>query len=247
VSVEKAKSLVHITRRGVVVWILLIVFIAGWMFVLGIMVGRGSAPIQIDADRLQQELAELKAALTKKEQAEMEAQASGQEDQKTQLGFYEVLKESKRPPSAIPRTRPEAVVKQAPGTAARLPLEGERKPAPSIAPAEQPPVTAKPVGTPASVKPPVAEKTAVAPPAAQEGAFTIQVGAFKDADSAEQVVARLRGQGYPAYQIRSESADKEVWFRVRVGAFKNRAAAQDMLKKLGAAQIKGIIVGTPRP
>jgi DedD protein len=246
VSVEKAKSLVQITRRGVVVWILLIVFIAGWMFVLGIMVGRGSAPIQIDADRLQQELAELKAALTKKEQAEMEAQASGQEDGKTQLGFYEVLKESKRQPSAMPRTKPEAVVKQAPGTAARLPLEGERKPVPSIAPAEKPPVTEKPVGTPAIVKPQVAEKTVVEPPAAQEGAFTIQVGAFKDADSAEQVVARLRGQGYPAYQIRSESAEKEVWYRVRVGAFKNRAAAQDMLKKLGAAQINGIIVGTPR-
>jgi cell division protein FtsN len=267
---QEPKTVVQITRRGMAVWVLLILFIAGWMFVLGIMVGRGMAPMPLDTDRLQQELSELKSALMEKEQAEMEAQASGQADQKTQLGFYEVLKETKRPPHyAVPRTKPEATVKPAPNPAAQLPLQIETRPAagdeavekpappavlksaPASAAPAKPPEPEKAVIKPAAApeaKAPVAEKAAAAAPAnpvaPQAGGFTIQVGAFKDAASAEQVVAHLRGKGFPSYQIRSESLEKGVWYRVRVGAFKDRATAQSMLKRLDAAQVNGIIVGT---
>ncbi len=277
---EETKAIAHITRRGVVVWGLLILFIAAWMFVLGIMVGRGTAPMPLEADRLQQELSELKTALLQKEQAQMEAQASGETDQKTELGFYEALKETKRQP-AYPVSRPSsgAAGKPAPGPAARLPLETANKtaaaessgisgqpPAAKAAPVEQvkavtaEKLVAKPPAA-AEARPKISEKAALsaAPAPAAEapkpapapavaaggGALAIQVGAFKDGPSAEQVVSRLRAKGFPAYQIRSESAEKGVWFRVRVGAFNDRAAAQNMLKKLDENQIKGIIVATP--
>jgi cell division septation protein DedD len=272
---EENKSVIHITRRGVVIWIMLILFIASWMFVLGIMVGRGTAPVPLDAGKLQQELAELKAALTKKEQSEIEAQASGKGDQKSELGFYEALKQKKGQQTyTIPRL-PENGPKPGPKTLPTLPVEVEPKPEltgtdpaaksvtpatkPSPVPAEKPAEPDKPAvksPAPGEIKP-VAEKPtsqkvspALAPPIASaapasSGAFTIQVAAFQDSPSAEQMVAGLRGKGFPAYQIRSETPEKGVWYRVRVGAFKDRGAAAAMLQQLAAAQIKGIVVGTP--
>ncbi len=264
---EEPKAIVRMTRRGVAVWILLILFIAVWMFILGILVGRGTAPVPLEADLLQQELSELKTALMQKEQADMEAQASGQTDQKTQLGFYEALKETKRQPPVVSRNAPGTAAKPAPGAAARLLLDVESKPSAATAPpeaAEKPREAVKPAPVekakaddkpvnkpaPAESKPvsatPRPEAARPAPPAKPgAGAFTVQVGAFKDRPGADQMVSRLRAKGYAAYQIRSESADKGIWYRVRVGAFDDRAAARNMLKKLEGDQFKGIVVGTP--
>lgn len=55
-------------------------------------------------------------------------------------------------------------------------------------------------------------------------AYTVQVIAVSDQDSALSISRELLREGYPAYVVRSTGAQGDV-FRVRVGAFANRAAA----------------------
>jgi len=59
---------------------------------------------------------------------------------------------------------------------------------------------------------------------AQGISYTVQVVALSDRDSALRVVGDLLREGYPAYVVRSTSAQGDV-FRVRVGVFANRPAA----------------------
>ncbi len=59
---------------------------------------------------------------------------------------------------------------------------------------------------------------------AQSIAYTVQVVALSDREAALSVQTDLLRQGYPAYVVRSTSAQGDV-FRVRVGAFANRDAA----------------------
>lgn len=60
--------------------------------------------------------------------------------------------------------------------------------------------------------------------AAQQAPYTVQVVALSDRDAALDIVNDLLRQGYPAYVVRTASAEGDV-FRVRVGAFANRQAA----------------------
>ena len=79
---------------------------------------------------------------------------------------------------------------------------------------------------------------------AQKGRFSIQVAAIKNPQSAEQLTAKLRKQGYRAYRIRSEVAGKGVLYRVRVGAFGDRGEANRVLAKLKADNFNGMVVST---
>lgn len=219
---------VQITRKGVMVWIGLLLFALGWMFVLGILVGRGTAPVPLQARNLQKELAALKTAMEDKEREQLAAQSGQGEPKSADLGFYEALKQ---PPPKPPDTQP----------APPSPAKPAPAPKPDPAPAPEP----APTPAPAPPKPPAAQTAPAAAPAADAAdRFTIQVAAFREAQSAEQMVATLRGKGYPAYHLRTTVADKGEWFRVRVGAFASREAAETMLRKLNGDQMQGMVIGT---
>ena len=72
----------------------MIVFVSVWMFVLGIFVGRGTAPVKFDIENLQKELAALKQAVIKEGQEQLKI---GQDpaSAKMELGFYEALKKTR--------------------------------------------------------------------------------------------------------------------------------------------------------
>lgn len=252
---EQTKYAVRITRKGLLAWGALIFFVMGWMFVLGILVGRGIAPVPIDTHALEKELAELKKSMLQKERAEIEAQAEQSQEKDTELGFYEALKKPPLPTQLKPSPTPAAVKKlDLPETVARV------KPGPS---AEKAPVPEKPTpaATPApkpkpAPKPePVAKQESAAQPAPTpespspapsdgKGRYTIQVASFKDIQSADQLVGELRGKGYPAYQLRTDVPEKGIWFRVRVGAYESRSAAEGTFKKLLGDRFKAVVVGT---
>ncbi len=244
---KKNPSGIHISRRGMLVWGGLIVFVAGWMFVLGIMVGRGIAPVNMDVGKLEQELAELKAKMVAQEKAKVEAQISGKENNLPELGYPEALTSGKKeePFKSLPK-KPSATAKKVPEppkkTAAKpKPVPKAKpvpkpKPKPKPAPAVKPAVPSKPKSPP---QPKPAPKTV-----AQKGRFSIQVAAVQNAQSAEQLAARLRKKGYRAYRLRSEVTGKGVWYRVRVGAFEDRSAADRVLAKLKADNFSGMVVST---
>jgi len=82
-------------------WLWAVILISGCMFTVGVLVGRGNAPVQFDIQKLQNEIKALKAK-------EQKAEASRQ---KIEPGFYEALKE---PVETAPPPVPKAPVKEQP-------------------------------------------------------------------------------------------------------------------------------------
>lgn len=211
---------------------LLVFFVAAWMFVLGVLVGRGTAPVHFDTRALQNELAALRDAMMKKDREALEKAIRG-EDDKAPLEFYEALK------------------KDDPDTAAHLPAaqalaDGSSAPPPA-APAGMPPhksrsaVMAKKTAVPAkpvAAKPPSAATKA----RAATGNLTIQVASLKDTAAAQRIVANLKKDGYPAYLSRTVIPGKGIWFRVRVGSYKGSEQAAADMDRLTRDQRKPILV-----
>jgi cell division septation protein DedD len=102
-------------------------------------------------------------------------------------------------------------------------------PASTAVPSPKPPApTAAPPTkeAPAKASPP---KTASAK-AAPKGPFWVQVLATKKAQTADDLMKRLKDEGFAA-DI-SAVPGKDGWFRVRVGPFKDRSKAEAMARKI---------------
>jgi cell division septation protein DedD len=86
------------------------------------------------------------------------------------------------------------------------------------------PIDALPAAPPASraYDPP-------APPA--HAGFAVQVGAFTDGSSAEDIRQKLRSKGYDSYVIPASEAGDGKW-RVRVGPVATKAAAESLASRL---------------
>ncbi|BBO89994.1 SPOR domain-containing protein [Desulfosarcina ovata] len=210
---------------------LLVFFVAAWMFVLGVLVGRGTAPVSFDTRALEKELVALRDAMMQKKRADLERAIRG-EDENAPLEFYEALK-SDRPEAtdhisapAAPADRPTAEPTGAPPHKTRAPIMAKKKAATRKA------VAAAPVS--ASRKTPTAASPA--------GGLTIQVAALKDGEAAERIVANLKKDGYSAYLSRRVITGKGLWFRVRVGSYQNREQAAADMTRLKRARKNPILV-----
>ena len=122
-------------------------------------------------------------------------------------------------PSHPPVTTPAAKAAR-PGTPAAI------KPAPTTTLAPKPSTAT----TPEPVAPPsLAPKASAANPTG--GAFTIQVGAFKDKATADSMVAKLKAKGFAAYVMTPPGGNAQL-FNVRVGSFAARPDAERVQVKL---------------
>ena len=213
---------------------LLVFFVAAWMFVLGILVGRGTAPVTFDTQALQKELADLRNAMTQKEQEAVEKAIRG-EDEQAPLEFYEALKTEESDTAVampVPQTTPAA---PSPSPAHQDNAE-EKKP-----PHKKRVVLMAKQGTVAKLPTPVKPRKAAAPPTAA-GTLTIQVASMKDGAAAERIVANLKKDGYPAFLVRSVIPGKGLWFRVRVGSYASREQAAADIDRLTRSGKKPMLV-----
>ena len=219
-SPKKKKSSPQWTRKGLAIWISLTFFACAWMFVLGIFVGRGTVPVRFDIEKLEKELAALKEAVIKKEFDRYKVD-SNSEDNKTGMGFYEALKNTGEEESLkadIPKKKPKPLPKKA--------VSGAKK---TI-------VSKKSVTA-------LKEKTATFKKSTKDNKnFTIQVAALKDPKVADNLMAKLKKRGYPAYRSIGKIPGKGIFYRVRIGSFKNRAEAGSTFSRLKKENIKAIIV-----
>ncbi len=211
---------------------LLVFFVAAWMFILGVLVGRGTAPVHFDTQALQKELAAMRDAMMKKDREALEKAVRG-EDEKAPLEFYEALK------------------KDDPDTAVQLPAAQ----APADGPSASPPA-AEAVAPPHKSRSAVmaknavvpAEPVAATPPStatharAATGNLTLQVASLKDTAAAQRIVANLKKDGYPAYLSRTVIPGRGIWFRVRVGSYEGPEQAAADMDRLTRDQRKPILV-----
>jgi cell division septation protein DedD len=209
-------------------------------FLAGVMVGRG----------VDQTAGEVQAARPVAEERVVTEETPKPVPPSAEDLTYAQRLESEKPEEGLQRAKGAAPAGGAPATAAPLsatappaasarpgaaPTPAAARPVPArSAPAGHPtaPAPAKPTAAPAvkpTVAPPTSKTVAKAVPGPGSGAFTIQVGAFKDKGSAESVVARLKHKGFAAYVV---SPEGEGLFNVRVGNFAARVDAERIQGRL---------------
>jgi len=224
----RKKYLLQLTGKGLFLSLCLLFLISGWMFVLGVLVGRGTAPVNFDIQALQKELLALKESMLKQEKRAMEID-SAKTGAKSSLEFYEALKkkgkdeqiqiiEKKAPPKAPP--------KEPPKTPPPSPLTSQKRVSKSkVAPEEKKTLPDTP-----GVKP------------SPSGTLAVQVASTKDSASAEALVKKLTQLGYAGFSTMAEIPDKGTWYRVRVGPYRTKTEAEKMRQELTKDNFKGIVV-----
>ena len=213
---DKEKHLIRFIPEGHSIWIFLIIFVSAWMFVLGVLVGRDTAPVKFDIEKLQKELVALKEAVIKKEQKLFKID-SDEVRNKTDFGFYEALKETKKYNSNIDMSGRQETKHLSQDTVLKV------------------------------NKKVLADNTKASKARQKDKKetnknLTIQVASFKDSNDADKIVAKLRERGYDAYKISSNIPEKGIWHRVRIGYFKNKAEARSTLNKLKKEKYSPILV-----
>ena len=93
VSLSK-KPFFVLSRRAIAGWLGVIFILCAWMFVIGVLVGRGTAPVKFDIDGLQTKLEFPGQDQKKREAGQSQAESDIVKD-KTKLDFYEALPEDR--------------------------------------------------------------------------------------------------------------------------------------------------------
>lgn len=86
-------------------WIIITFLVSGWMFFLGILVGRGTSPVRFDLQKVETELAKLRETFRNSEQDRYLSQLKN-EDAESEFGFYDTLTKTDEDID-IPKIEPE--------------------------------------------------------------------------------------------------------------------------------------------
>ncbi|MFH1102765.1 MAG: SPOR domain-containing protein [Pseudomonadota bacterium] len=217
------------TGKGAAIWMLMLFLVSGWMFFLGVLVGRGTAPLRYDIEAIEKRLAAAKEAAFKRDVKRFQIPAE-KEEGKADLGFYEALKESKE--SAQKKSQDVTIKETKPPG---IPQKKEKLAANSDAATVQ-------LGE-AADKPGPGEKGKEPPLSVEnEKALTLQIASFYSRQDAQRLVQELKDRGYPAYWTLGLIPGKGIWHRVRVGGFGSREEAGKMMMQLKKERYTAVIV-----
>jgi DedD protein len=117
------------------------------------------------------------------------------------------------------------------------------QPASAVAAPAAAPGAAQPA-TPATAPVAQAQEAPAPVPASAGGGWAVQVAALSRQDAAEQMVARLKGKGYPAYVLEHRSGG-QVLYRVRVGPEVQRERAESLAGRLRDEGFNPAVVSQP--
>jgi len=214
---KSISSVIHFKNAK---WFGILLLTSGWMFVLGIFVGRGTAPVTFDIEKLQKELIALKEAKSQEDKDKFK-QYMEEAQTKTDLGFYETLKtdEPKNGKSLSSfKTGPVREDKNSQSTDI-LSLDEENKD-----------ITSQNMSSELLSKD--GKKN-----------LTIQIASLRDMNNADNMVKRLKEQGYQdAYRSIAHIPDKGIWYRVRVGFYIDKTEAQEILNHLKQAKYTPMLI-----
>lgn len=227
---EFKKPFIVLTRKKIAGWLLLIFFLCAWMFVLGVLVGRGTAPLKFNLAAIQEKMANSqKSPPLKQKKASPQERAEAVKD-KTKLEFYEALKEDKEDTKVSIRPKPKVAEPR------------DEKPAEKPAALEKKATQSKPAERSQAKAPGTQKGAAVAKTNTTGPTYTIQAAALRNAQDADRMIAKLKKKGYPAYRSIGKVQGKGIWFRVRIGSYKSKSEARRTLDKLKKDGHKPILV-----
>jgi len=221
---------ITLSLRETLGWSSALFLLFGWLFFLGVLVGRGSIEVALIPTAVQRELAVIpdKKAVPL---AQKENGASVAIPLDVELSFYTEIKQSEE---AVTKSSRMTKIKKpvlTPSLATRqLPTQG---PGAAI---EEAPVT-RPAPRAAAAAP----MAVPAIPSPTSG-YTIQVAAHIREASAEAEARALRSQGFPAYFVAVINSKGQTWYRVRVGHFAKHDEATSELTRLARLKRKAYVV-----
>ncbi|MDY0362821.1 MAG: SPOR domain-containing protein [Desulforegulaceae bacterium] len=203
-----------------------IVFYSLIMFVLGVLTGRGTAPISFNFSHKTDKALHL----------EIPAQF---EPVKVKVDFYDEISSDKE--SEINKS----IIKAEDKLPLKLPLyKGEKKQSELFSEllseknedkSEKPEKFEKPVLR--------VEKSESVTQNKNKDFFTVQIAAMKNKDDADYLAKKIINQGFPAYSASGLSEDNVFWHRVRVGRFEDKKEAENMKKRLlEQLKLNGIVL-----
>jgi DedD protein len=223
-----------LSRRAIAGWLAVFFFICAWMFAVGVLVGRGTAPVKFDISELQKKL-EIAREDSRQTDPGSPLEQPGAIKDKTDLDFYEALKDGRDDAKIAPKP-PDPVINK---KAEPQPPSEEEPIRPVKESLKKKTISRKmdnarveaTTGEPAKAAEPSknAPKEAAKP---VDKPYAIQVAAFKADKDADKLVAELRQLGFPAYRAIGKVPGQGIWYRVRVGEYGSKAEAGVELSKL---------------
>ena len=206
---------------------LIYTFIAGWMFLLGIMVGRGSSPVTFDTHKFQKRL----------EIIANEFGAKKDSPKKMDLKFYDALDKPVPEENVFSQKKSLEIMpkKEMPE---KETLEKETLVTPDIHPTKKSlkKLTFKKMTQKAKADIGKDDSKNIT-----QVKYTIQIAAYKEFKDAVSQMALLDEKGFTSYRVKGEK-DGVNWYRVRTGSFSSWDEAEKIKEKLNKAGIKGQII-----
>ena len=250
-----------VTRKGVILWGCVFMLVGAWLFLLGILVGRGLVPQPFELNTFERELETQRAEEISIAQARLEQDAQEGlpteplriDDLRQPQVDTEVrsvrregvtgpdgrrLKKRRVPPKPIPLGKAQRPDKRTPSAPVAASPSAAPAPASATEAAKADPKPAKA----AKAEAPSASESVAYALAGMKARFTIQVASLRDQTAANRMINKLKRAGHPAYQTVSPPGSKGIWYRVRVGAYETRKAAEDALAGFKGSGYKPIIV-----
>ena len=230
------KPFLVLSRRAFTGWACFIFFTCAWMFIIGILVGRDTAPIKFDIAGIQKKLEADREDLENTERSRIQGK-SGIAKDKTKLDFYEALRDNREDTQLNKNKLSSSIGKKTEPLPAKKPPQSiddkaDRKIVEKEEPSEKKPT--KPTQKPSS-----ASKSKTRP---SVKTFTIQAASVKNVRDADRLVAELKKNGFHAYRAIGKVPGKGIWYRVRVGEYQSKASARRTLNKLKKAGLKPIVI-----
>ena len=227
---EFKKPFIVLTRKKIAGWLVLIFFLSAWMFVLGVLVGRGTAPLKFNLAEIQKKITAPQKAPPEKQNRIQPQKNAVTVKEKTKLEFYEALKEDKEDSKVSVRPKPQDAERKASKAAEKtaVPSKNANK--------------SKSAALPQSKAPAEDKVAAVAKTNTTGPTYTIQAASVRNAKDADRMIAKLKKRGYPAYRSIGKVQGKGIWFRVRIGSYKSKSEARQTLDKLKKEGHKPILV-----
>lgn len=251
-SQRKVKSSSSSIWKRVGKWVLTF-FYSAWVFFLGILVGRETAPVKFDIKDKRVEYHLKQLINNNKAVAETESDPL---DYKTpELSFHDLKNPENHDrgrdiPAQYLATSETREVESVPKTdedekhlPLKTPLMQKKETVSEKSETDEP---SRKQQDPGISRISETESEVMAQPYDPEKKLTIQVMSFRKLKDAERLVKRLEKKGYPAYVAMKEVADKGIFYRVRAGRFKRRADTRDMMTHLKRDHFKPYITNINR-
>lgn len=201
-------------------WLLLFFVTSACMFILGVLVGRNTAPVHFDMKNLDRKLSELENSVLSGKGRKQPAEQKMPE--KISFEFYDKLKEGTEIDeyeAGRPRVIAPKYEKPDPSEI-RLARKAGGKEKEALSVRTEPASTPEPAGK----------------------KYAIQVASLRDPEKAEQVRDKFSSKGYPAFTQEAVVEGKGRWCRVRMGPYIDREQAKDDLNRLQRAGVDAILV-----